>query len=95
MPAAVPVTEKTSSSKRSKSAGARVNTDSKSRVESETIVYKEGVTVCFVNGGDKTDETVWEKFCLGVVSILVSLFLPVSLVGASLGTGGLKTVLWC
>ena len=64
--------EKTSSSKRSKSVGARINTDSKSKVESDLnlIVHREGDTVCFVNGGDKTDETMWDKFCLGVVSML-------------------------
>ena len=68
---------KASSDRRSKSVGARVNSDSKSKGESETIVYKAGATVCFVNGGDKTDETMWDKFCLGVVSVLTSLFLPV------------------
>ena len=68
--AAAPVAEKSSSAKRSKSVGARVDRDSKSKVESDATVYKEGATVCFVNGGDKSDETMWEKFCLGIVSVL-------------------------
>ena len=66
-----------SAGRRSKSAaptGRSAAASSSAQRDSDSIIYKEGAFVCFVNGGDKEDDERWDRFCLGQVSILNSTF---------------------